>query len=169
MSTRLMHTLWKLLAVLAVQLLLLNQLHLFGYATPVIMAYVTMNIERKTPRIPLLLWGCAAGFLFDLFSNTMGMGMASCTLSAMLQPALVEAFLPRNAAEDFKPSLSNMGTWRYLLYALTMMLLFHLVFYALDAFTLSHWTLTLTAIGAGTLVATALVVCLEALTHRRKH
>ena len=169
MSTKLMHTFWKLLAVLAVQLLLLNRLHLFSYATPVIMAYVTMNIERQTPRIPLLLWGCATGFLFDLFSNTMGMGMASCTLTAMFQPALVEAFLPRNATEEFKPSIDAMGIGRYLIYTLTTMLLFHLVFYALDAFTLSHWILTLTAIASGTLVATVLVICLEALTHRSKN
>jgi hypothetical protein len=38
------------------------------------------------------------------------------------------------------------------------MLLFHIVFYALDAFTLSNWTLTLIAMGGGGLMAFIIVL-----------
>lgn len=169
MSTRLLHLFWKLLAVLAVQLLLLNALHLMGYATPLIIACVTLNIERQTPRIPILLWGFATGFLFDIFSNTTGIGMATCTLVAMMQPTLLHWHMPRNAEDEILPSFRSMGTPRYLLYIFSTMLLCHAVFYALDAFTLANWRLTLTAIAVGTLVATLIVAIGEALTQRHKH
>lgn len=169
MSTRLLSLLWRLLAVLVVQLLLLNGLHLMGYATPLIIGCVTMDIERQTPRIPILLWGFATGALFDICSNTTGIGMATCTLVAMMQPALLRWHTPRNAEEALRPSFRTMGTLRYLGYIFSTMLLCHAVFYALDAFTLANWRLTLTAIAAGTLTATAIVAAAEALTQRHKH
>ena len=56
------------------------------------------------------------------------------------------------------PSMHTMGAHRYILYAFFTMLIFHVVFYALDAFTLSNWPLTLMAMGIGGLMAFIIVV-----------
>lgn len=161
MNERIWKCLWQLVLLLLLQEVLLNNIHLFGYATPIVIAWLPMHAPRRTPPIPRLLWAFAMGLLFDMFSNTMGMGMASCTLMAMLQPPLLEAFTPRNAADDMAPSPDTMGTGRYVAYTLVTMLIFHIVFYALDAFTLTNWQLTaLGAVSAG-LLATLLVALLQ--------
>lgn len=163
---------WKsavqLVLLLLLQVVALGGIHLFGYATPIVIAWLPMHTPRRSPHIPRLLWAFAMGLLFDMFSNTMGMGMATCTLMAMLQPMLLEAFTPRNAPDDMLPSPYTMGTMRYLLYTLVTMLLFHAVFYALDAFTLTNWRLTALGSMAAALVATLLVALLQWAIGRRK-
>lgn len=166
MSTKFLHRFWKLIILLVVQLVLLNNLHLLGYISPVIIACLTMDFERGASRIGLLLWGFAAGLLYDVFSNTIGMGMAAATLLGMLQPTLLHLFTPRDAPDDMVPSMRTMGTHRYLLYAFFSLLIFHTVFYLLDAMTLSDWTLTLLAIGCGTLMAFVIVAIAQSVIQR---
>lgn len=167
MSARIWKDLGRTVLLLLVQVVLLNSIHLLGYATPFIIAYLPMHAARRTPRIPLLLWAFCTGFLSDVLSNTVGMGMAACTFAAMAQPSLLEVFAPRNADDDMVPSLRAMGTWRYLFYTLCTMLLFHAVFYALDAFTLTNWRLTVAGALAATLAATLLSMLLHLATTRR--
>jgi len=168
MSTAIIHRFWKMTVLLLVQLLVLNHVHLFGYATPIVLTYLTMNFERGCSRVALLLWGFVCGLIYDMFSNTMGLGMASGTLLAMLQPSLLKLFTPRDAADDMRPSFRTLGTHSYLLYAAFTILIYHAVFYALDAFTLRNWTTTLVAIGCGTAVAFLLVALAQTTVKERE-
>lgn len=163
MSTTILTRLWRMVLLLLVQLLLLNHIHLFGYATPVVMAYMTIPFGRGSSRVGLLLWGFTAGLLYDVFSNTMGLGMTTGTLLAMLQPVLLNLFTPNEAPEDIKPTMRSMGVRQYLLYVFSTMFIYHLVFYVLDAFTLSNWPLTLMAVVCSTLMAFLFVVFVQYL------
>jgi len=168
MSRTLIQRLWKFLLVMVVQVLLLNHIHLLGYVCPVIIAYITMNFNRGSNRVLLLLWGFAAGLVYDVFSNTMGVGMASATLLAMLQPTLLGLFTPRDAADDMEPSMRTMGAQRWLTYAFFSMLIFHIVFYALDALTLGNLWLTLAAMGIGTAAAWVIVALAQSFIVNKK-
>ena len=152
-----------MLLLLLVQLLLLNHIHLFGYATPVVLAYLTIPFHRGTSRVGLLLWGFCMGLIYDIFSNTMGLGMATGTLIAMLQPVLLNLFAPNDAPDDMRPSIRTMGVQPYLLYVFLTLLIYHVVFYALDAFTLQNWQVTLMAIGCSTAMAFLFVVFVQLL------
>jgi rod shape-determining protein MreD len=116
----------------------------------------------------MLLWGFFIGFLFDIFSNTAGMASASCTLIAMIQPSLLNIFIPRDAAEDFIPSIPTLGFWKYLLYVFLLMAILHGTFYLLDAFTLINWQLTLMAIAGGSVLTTILIIFIELLIRSSK-
>lgn len=153
--------------VLALQVLVFNHIHLLGYVTPLFIGYMILPFHRGSNRIALLLWGFFTGLLFDSFSNTAGMASASCTLLAMLQPALLSPFIPRDATEDFSPTIKTLGFWKYILYSIISMLILHAVFYALDAFTISNWQLTLMSIGIGT-VLTSFIVLIAELFYRKK-
>lgn len=158
----------KMAVLLLVQLVVLNHIHLFGYAMPVVIAFLTMNFNRGTSRIALLLWGFAIGLIYDMCSNTMGLGMASATLLGMIQPFLLKLFTPRDAADDMEPCMRTMGTERYLLYAFSSMLVFHIVYYGLDAFSLRHWPTALLAISGGTVMAFLIVVFAQFLTRKQE-
>lgn len=147
--------------LLLFQVLVLNNIHLLGYATPLTITYLTMQFQRGSSRTLLLLWGFAIGLVYDMFSNTMGMGMASATLMGMLQPVLLNLFTPRDSAEDFTPSAHTMGRGRYHLYVLFTLFIFHCVFYALDAFTLANWPLTVFAIIGGTCMSFLIVLFIQ--------
>ena len=44
------------IVLLLVQVLVLNHIHLFGYATPLLYVYFAMPIRRHQPRWLTLLW-----------------------------------------------------------------------------------------------------------------
>lgn len=156
----------QLLTVLAVQVFILNQIHLFGYITPLFIGYVMICCPKDMPKIHLLLLGFITGLLFDMFSNTAGMASAACTLQAMVQPSLLRLFTSYDAPETFTPTIHTMGRWPYLAYSLMSMFVLHSVFYLLDAFTLYDWQLTLAAIAGSSVLGSLLCFFAELIVRR---
>ncbi len=157
----------RMILLLVVQLMVLNHLHLFGYATPLIIGYMIICFETGESRMSLLWWGFVTGIIFDLFSNTMGMGAFSCTLLAMMKPYILKRFMPRDIVESFKPTIQNMNLLRYIMYSFFCMGLLHFSFYFLEAFSLKDLLLTIGAMIGGTIIATLISVCVEYIVHNR--
>ncbi|MCQ2096235.1 MAG: rod shape-determining protein MreD [Bacteroidaceae bacterium] len=158
----------RMLLLVAIQLLILDDIHLFGYATPLLIGYMLISFRRSSTRISLLLWGGLTGFLFDWFSNTMGMGMAGMTLLAFVQPAILDRFMPKDETDKFRPTLKTMGLLNYVIYVFSSFSVLHFVFYFLEAFSLSDFWLTLAGIIVGSLLSTGLVVLIELIANERK-
>ncbi len=157
----------RMLLLLAVQLMVLNHLHLFGYATPLIIGYMIICFETGESRMSLLWWGFFTGLIFDMFSNTMGMCTASCALLAMTKPYILKLFMPRDVVGSFRPTIKNMTLSHYIWYTLTCMGLLHFTFYFLEAFSLSDLLLTIGAMIGGTVIATLVSVCVEYIVHNK--
>lgn len=168
MSNVFLSRLVRLLLLVALQVMILNHVHLFGYATALVVGYMVVRFHFGSSRSGLLLWGFATGLIYDMFSNTMGMGMASLTLLAMLQPVLLGLFKPRDASDDFVPSIKSMGVLLYLPYLVISMLILHLAFYALEAFSVANLELSLMAIVGGTLVSSLLIFFVEIMLNSVK-
>ncbi len=168
MSSTFLIRLIRLFTTLIFQVLVFNNIHLFGYITPLVIGYMLVCFHHNTSRTGLLVWGFVTGILFDIFSNTAGMASAACTLMAMLQPTILNLFAPRDASEDFTPSFLSMGFFNYLTYVLILMFLLHGVFYLLDAFTLVEWSLTIMAIFGGTILTTLIIIFIELLVRSKK-
>ncbi len=158
----------RLLIVLSVQVLILNQIHLFGYITPLFIGYVLICMPKNVSRISMLLWGFATGLLFDIFSNTAGMASASCTFLAMMRPMLLSIFTPRDSEDSFRPAIVTLGIFHYWIYSLLCMLVLHTVFFLLDALSLNDWQLTLFAIGGSSFLASLICICAELIVRKRR-
>lgn len=158
----------RMVVLLFTQVLVLNQVHLLGYITPLLIGYMMVCFHQGTSRIAALLWGFAIGLTFDMFSNTAGMGAAACTLVAMIQQPVLKMFTPRDAVENFTPTFQTLGFWSYLSYVFMLMFTLHATFYLLDAFSLADWQLTLYSIAGGTLVSSILTLFVELLVRPRK-
>lgn len=107
-----------------VQALILNNIHLFGYATPFLYAYLILTFDANMSRYSLLLWGFALGLAVDIFSNTPGVNAAATTLLAFTRPSLLRLFTPRDSAEDFSPGIRTMGISPFIRY-ITFALIIH--------------------------------------------
>lgn len=158
----------RMVTLLAAQVLVLNNVHMFGYATPLLIGYMMVCLHSGTPRVSALLWGFAIGLSFDMFSNTAGMAASACTLVAMIQRPVLGFFEPHDAGENFVPSYRSLGFWTYTLYVTILMFVLHCVFYMLDAFSLSNIKLTMMAVLGGTLLSTVLVMIAELLVRKNK-
>lgn len=157
----------RLFIVVVIQVLIINQIHLFGYITPLFIGYVVICSRKGFFHILLLLLGFLTGLLFDVFSNTAGMAAASMTLLAMAQPSLLRLFAPRDSDDYFKPTITTLGIFRYWTYSFLCMTVLHAMFYVLDAFSFNDWSLTLLSIFGSSFFASLLCIIAELIVRKR--
>ena len=110
--------------LLLAQVLVFNHVWLLGYATVFVFVYFVIQFPRNYPRWASLLWAFFFGLCVDLFANTSGMTSAALTLTAFVHPPLLELFVPRDAPETMKTSVSTLGYGRFLALSSILVLLF---------------------------------------------
>lgn len=154
--------LWLLVLTLA-QVLVLNHIHLFGCATPLLYVYFIIMFRRNYPRWAMLLWGFTLGLLIDIFANTPGVTCGTLTLAAFVQPYILRPFIPRDSADDMEPTMHSLGTAQYCYYALLMVFLFCAVFFTLEMFSFFNILLWLECIGGSTVITFLLILVIENL------
>ena len=148
---------WALL-LLALQVLVLDQVHPWGYGAPLVCSLIVITLPLGTSRSEALLWGFGIGLVADIFAGTPGIGSAAMTLVGLVQPPLLELMAPRDSDEELHPSFSAMGRWNYLQFIALLLLLHHVVYFGLEGF--SYFCLEDIAISMGVSYAASLLIIL---------
>jgi rod shape-determining protein MreD len=157
--------LFLLLGILALQVLVCNNIHLYGYATPMVGALFVIRMPLNIGRISGMMWAFMLGLFIDMFSNTPGETAASLTLTAFVAPPLLRAMAPKESLDDMVPDYRTMGIWNHIRYVVLLTLVQHLAFYALDRFSFFNIQQTLIALGSSLLLSLLFILSLESLSH----
>ena len=128
---------WFALLFLA-QVIVLGRIHLFHYATPLFYVYFVLMFPRNYEKWALLLWSFSLGLLIDIFSNTPGLAAASLTAIGAIQPYYLELYVPRDSAENLKPTLLNLGPMKFAYYVVPLVVVYCMLFFALEIFSISN-------------------------------
>ena len=139
MSIGFLKGLFFCILLLLAQVLVLNHIHLFNYATPLLYIYMVLRFRRNQPRWAVLLSCFVMGIAADTFSNTPGLTTITLTLMGFLHPYLLMPFLNREYADDLVPSARTLGFARFTSYALINIFLYCLVFFSVEAFNFFNW------------------------------
>lgn len=134
MTTEWMIRLLQGVTLVLVQVLLLNYVHLFGLAIPLLYIYFAISFRRGTPKWAAMLSSFFLGLVIDIFSSTPGLAAGSLTLIALIQPYLLELFVPRDSADNIEVSLSSLGFSKFFPFVGSLVLLYCLVFFGLESF-----------------------------------
>ncbi len=126
------------LVLLVVQVMVLNHIHLFRCATPMLLVYAVVLFPLTTPRWASLLLSFLIGMVSDIFTNTPGVVTMTLTFIAFIQPSLLRSVLPQEAAENAEPSLKNLGWKKYVLYSGTLTIAYCLLVVVLENFAFSR-------------------------------
>ena len=89
------HRIGWFIGLVLLQVLILNNVHIAGYATPFLYIYFILKFSSGTSRNELMLWAFFFGLTIDIFSDTPGMNAAATVLLAFLRPSLLRLFTPR--------------------------------------------------------------------------
>ena len=158
---------WALL-LLAIQVLILDQVHPWGYGAPLICSLIVITLPLGTSRSEALLWGFGVGFIADIFAGTSGISSAALTFIAFIQPPLLELMVPRDSEEDLHPSFSAMGRWNYLQFIALLLLLHHLVYFALEGFSYFHIEDIAISMGVSYAASLLLIILVEHVRNPKK-
>ena len=166
MSIDLLKRLGLFIILCAVQILILNHIHLFDVATPFLFVYFAISFRRNSPKWAVILWCFAMGLAVDVFSNTPGLASGSLTLVGLIQPYLMELFTPRDSVDDLECSVLTLGKGKYALLATILLFVFCLFFFALEAFTFFNWIYWLVCTCSSTALTLVLILAIESIRQK---
>lgn len=108
-----LHKIGWFVGLVLLQVLILNNVHIAGYATPFLYIYLILKFESDVPRNVLMLWAFFLGLSVDIFSDTPGMNASATVLLAFLRPVFLRLFVPRDTLDSLIPSIRTMGVFPF--------------------------------------------------------
>ncbi|MCR5820597.1 MAG: rod shape-determining protein MreD [Bacteroidaceae bacterium] len=163
MLTTFLQRLLLMTALLAVQMLVLNHIHVMGFATPLLIVYFLLLFPLGTSRWSIMLWGFVCGLLADMATLTPGVGAGAMTLVAFVQPVLLMAMRPKEAAEDMQASFHTMGFAAYVRYCSILTFIFCFAYFLLQSFSFFHIVHLAISFGSSWLLTLVICIAVEAM------
>ena len=145
------------------QVLILNNVHIAGYATPFLYIYMILKFESDVPRNALMLWAFFLGLAVDILSDTPGMNAAATVLLAFLRPTFLRLFVPRDTLDTLVPAVRTMGISPFLKYLVASVLVHHGMLLTLEFFSFVHIGALLLRIVTSTLLTVACIMAVEGI------
>ena len=151
---------WFALFFLA-QVMVLGRIHLFNYATPLFYVYFVAMFPRNYDKWAVLLWSFSLGLLIDIFLNTPGLAAASLTVIGAIQPYYMELYVPRDSADNLKPTLLNLGPTKFSYYMISLVVVYCMLFFTLDIFSFSNILYWLMCVVGSSILTLVLIYAVE--------
>ena len=85
------------------------------------------------------------------------------TLVALLQPYLLEPFVPRDSTDDLKVSVRSLGWGKFASLSFLLVVIYVAVFFTLEAFSFYNWQQWLMCIGGSTALTYLFILVIENL------
>ena len=158
-----LHKIGWFIGLVLLQVLILNNVHIAGYATPFLYIYLILKFESDTPRNALMLWAFFLGLAVDVFSDTPGMNAAATVLLAFLRPTFLRLFVPRDTLDTLVPAIRTMGILPFLKYLVVSVLVHHGLLLTLEFLSFAHIGTLLLRIAASTLLTVTCIMAVEGI------
>lgn len=150
------------------QVTVLNHIHLFNLMTPFLYLYAIAKIPAGFTRVQVIWMAFFTGLLVDIFSGTLGMHAAACTLIGYYRNPLMHAFTDKEMLEDASPSYITLGTGAFMKYIISLTLIHHAALYAIESFSLFDPPYLLLRIVSSTALTTLCLFVVEAFHPERR-
>lgn len=134
----------RLIILLLVQGIVLNEMELGTWIVPYIYILFILKLPFETPKWFVLFLSFGCGMLMDAFTNTPGLHVSSCVFLGFVRPTVLRFYSPRDGYEyGMKPSIQSMGLTWFLYYSTWMVISFNLWFFFMEVFNFSEFFTTL--------------------------
>lgn len=152
----------------ALQVLILNNIHLFRIATPLLYLYVIVKIPVNITRSPMIIIAFMLGLVLDVFSNTLGMHTAACSLAGMFRNPIMYSFTDKEILEGASPSYHTLGVGPFMRFVISLVAIHHIALFSIESITLFDPVLLIFRIFASVILTTLLIFIVEAFHIERK-
>lgn len=162
------YPLW-LIFLVAVQVLLLNNIQFSGFINPFLYIIIILWLPVEMSKALVMLFSAFVGFTVDLFTATPGMHMSACIFLAFCRPYVLERMAPRDGYDaNFEPSIQIMGFSWFLSYALILTFLHHLFLFTVEIFRFSEFLSTLGRAFSSTILSLILILIVQLFKYKVK-
>lgn len=169
MSKNILNLLLLYVILVPAQALVFNNLVLFDVAVPVVFIYMLITLPVTFSANLSMTIGFLTGLSVDILSDTPGLNALACTVMTFVRRPVFHLYVPDdNDLAEQGPSIRNMGTPAFLKYIMTMIVIYSLVIFTVEAFRIFNLRLYLLRIGASSLYSFIMVYALAYLTSNRR-
>ena len=146
------------------QVFLFDLIHFTGFGKIIVYPLIILLLPIYTPRFIVMLTGFGIGYLLDFLLGTGGLHTAALTFMAYSRGYILDVMSPNTGFDKNSISpLQEMGTGRFLLFVLIMLLIHQIAFYTIERFSFQNFIFTIRRIVSGTLVSSATIALLTLL------
>ena len=128
----------RYIVVMLLQVLLFNQLQLWGVCHPYIYVLCLLMMPITLPHSASMLIGAVAGIIMDVFCNSLGVHMAACILLMFIRPYLIGLIVNDKDRLNEQISLRAIGMEALIKYVVILVLIHHLTVFMLAAWSWQH-------------------------------
>jgi len=133
----------RFVLLVAVQVILLNQVQWNGYVNPYVYVVFILLLPVETPNWLLLLLALITGLTIDMFGSSGGMHAAATVAMAFARPGVLRLIAPRDGYDpEMKLTPQVMGFRWFITYVSIMVVLHHLVAFYIEVFRFSEFFVT---------------------------
>ncbi|MFT4522044.1 MAG: rod shape-determining protein MreD [Bacteroidia bacterium] len=149
------------LALVALQVLVLNHLDINEYMFPQVYILVFIVLPVNTSHWPSYLFAFLVGALVDSFTYTPGFNSFACVLLVFIRYAYFKNFVDKELLDSgVSPSFSNTDSGWTMAYVAIFSFLFHFVLFTLESFTFTNFLGTMLKILMSTSLSILLILLL---------
>lgn len=156
----------RYVVVMLLQVLLFNQLQLWGVCHPYIYVLCLLMMPITLPHSVDMVIGALAGLVMDVFCNSLGIHMASCILLMFIRPYLIGAIVNDKDRLNEQISLHAIGMEAMLKYTIILVLVHHSVVFILAAWSWHHIGFVLLETLVSSIVTISIIIGYNALSDR---
>jgi len=156
----------RYIVVMILQLFLFDQLQLWGVCHPSVylLCLLMMPITLR-PSVDILI-GAVAGLTMDIFSNSLGIHMASCVLIMFLRRYLLGFIVNDRDRLNEQISLRAIGLVAMMEYVAILVVLHHLIIFSLSAWSWSHLGFVLLETFVSSIITFLVIIGYNALRYK---
>lgn len=130
----------QFLVLIAVQLLIFNNVEFSGYINPYVYILFILLLPFEIPGALLLLLAFITGLVIDLFMGTPGVHSTATVLTAFIRPAILGVFEPRDGYQTgTHPTIMYYGTEWFIKYAAVLVSIHHVTLFYLEVLSFEHF------------------------------
>lgn len=152
-------------ALIVLQVLIFNQISIFGFATPFLYIYFLLKLPVGRNLFYVIIAGFLLGFTIDIFLNTPGINAAATTLVAAFRHLLLRLFFIKDETEEYIPSIYT-APGAFIKYASVAVIIHQTVLFALESFSLFNPQVLLLRLAASIVLTLVILFGLDAFMYK---
>ena len=152
--------------VMLLQVLLFDQLQLWGVCHPYIYILCLLMMPITLPHSVDMVIGAVIGIIMDVFCNSLGVHTASCILIMFIRPYLIGAIVNDKDRLNEQISLRSIGMEAMIKYVVILVVIHHLVVFSLAAWSWHHIGFILLETLVSSIITISIIIGYNALRYR---
>ncbi len=159
----------RFIILIFLQVFLLKNMVFYNLNVPFLYILFILLLPFETPNWLLFLLSFLMGITIDLFSDTLGLHAAACTILALVRIFFINITVQKdNYDSDPEPTLGIMGFRWFFFYTLILTLVHHFFLFNLEVFKLAEISNTISRVLISSLFTILLIFTTELLFYRKK-